>query len=72
MSDKPRPLWPLTGTFFVEFVDGADPDDPSAAPNFGIVNTRTEPESWSYDPRLVDLLRFLVDCMEADQREEST
>jgi hypothetical protein len=67
----PTRRWPLTGTFSVEFVDGGDPDDSSAPPNFGHFGALCEPKEWSTDPRLPALLRWLADELENDQRTEA-
>jgi predicted GNAT superfamily acetyltransferase len=45
----------------VEWVDGADPDDSSASPNFGWFNVKTEPRLDR--ERLVVLLREVADSI---------
>ena len=66
-TDRPA-RWPLTGTLSVEFVDAADPGDASEPPNFGTMGFRCDPQEWWNDPRLPELLRWLADWVEADQK----
>ncbi len=55
---------PLTGVLRVEWVDGADPDDDSASPNFGWFSCDFEPPL--PPERLLVLLRELMTGLEED------
>ena len=55
---------PLTGILRVEWVDGADPDDDSAVPNFGWFSCDSEPPL--APERLVVPLRDLTAALEEE------
>jgi hypothetical protein len=66
--DKPQPRWPLTGIVTIEWVDGADPDDSSAPPNFGWLRAANDrPMEAS---RLATLLREIAATLD-DEEDES-
>jgi hypothetical protein len=59
---------PTSGTVTIEWVDAGDRDDASAPPSFGFSEVRTEPKLEG--ERLLELLRFVPDCLESDLRED--
>jgi hypothetical protein len=65
-----RARWPLSGELRIQFVDGADPDDPSLPPNWGGGIGECQPQSWINDPRLPSLLRWLADWIEDDLAQQ--
>ena len=60
---------PLTGVLRVEWVDGADPNDDSAPPNFGWFSCESEPPL--QPERLLVLLRDLAAALEEDLAYET-
>jgi len=65
--EGPSPRWPLTGIVTIEWVDGADPDDASAPPNFGWFRAGNDRPIES--SRLAVLLREVAASLDADAEE---
>ena len=59
---------PLTGEIRIEWVDGADPNDLGAEPNFGW--TLKDYQSLPDTPKLVKLLREIANDLERDLANE--